>query len=343
MGRHGYGTFDRRKKQWKVRSKYFSLAATVGQLERHFGLPIPPTKRGSKAFWIKFLFSHFRKPTQHLNLLQEEIHKYYESFEQRGRKRQDILRYLGLFQEIAGNIPISEINVAHYRRFFKALQELGYSPITIRNARFLINGFLKTMASNFGLTFPFLHSPEFSFSANPRADITYYSQEQLNLCLRETRDFARIVFLFGINCGFYPSDIASIRPEHVHRGRLIKGRAKNMRYGVQHGAIGNWKLWPETQEMLPLLWEKKPSLFALRAAYLRFASEHNVPPSKYLRKTGAYLLQLHFGEEVSKLLYRAEATGIHYSSYVKLDEAHFAKLDAGLDWLRDYVMGKVKD
>jgi hypothetical protein len=338
MGRHGYGTFDTKKAQWKVRTRYLNCKATVRQLEQHFQTPIPRTKRGSRPYWLKFLFSHYR-PSLVLQYpyLAEEIHNYYKTFSSHGAKRPDILRCLTPFLAIVGNIPLNRINSSHYRSFFQSLCSKGYSQTTLYNYRILLNAFLKSLCSNHNLSFPFITSKEFTFSPSS-SPITYYTQEQLAFAMKHTTNNARLVFLFGINCGLYPSDIEEILPEHIHNGYLIKGRSKNKRYGVQKGAIGRWKLWPETLAMLPYLFARKRTRYVLRNAYLHFASRHNLPPSKYLRKTGAYLLQLHFDEETSRILYRAEATGTHYTSYVALDDAQYKKLDAALDWLRSYIL-----
>lgn len=69
-------------------------------------------------------------------------------------------------------------------------------------------------------------------------------------------------------------------------------------------------------------------------------SIHRVAGVMALRKTVAQWIQEVSGEEESRILYRAEGYGTHYSSYVcNLTAAQVEKLDKALDKVREKVFG----
>ncbi len=55
VAKHGNGTYDHDKRQWKVRTKEVKLSATIAQLCRAFKIDIPASEDGSRPYWRKYL------------------------------------------------------------------------------------------------------------------------------------------------------------------------------------------------------------------------------------------------------------------------------------------------
>ena len=73
--------------------------------------------------------------------------------------------------------------------------------------------------------------------------------------------------------------------------------------------------------------------------YMKLREKYDLPEAMALRKTVAQWVQELAGEEESKVLYRAEGYGTHYSSYVcNLTPGQVAKLDRALDAVRAKIL-----
>jgi hypothetical protein len=55
MAKHGNGTCDADKKQWKVRTKELKASATIRQLAEMFGEDLPNDERKTRPYWLKYL------------------------------------------------------------------------------------------------------------------------------------------------------------------------------------------------------------------------------------------------------------------------------------------------
>lgn len=55
MARHGNGTYDHSKQQWKVRTKELKASATIRQLRKMFKEEIPASERESRPYWLRYL------------------------------------------------------------------------------------------------------------------------------------------------------------------------------------------------------------------------------------------------------------------------------------------------
>jgi len=55
MARHGNGTYDHDKRQWKVRTQGLKASATIKQLVEMFRVEVPASERESRPFWLRYL------------------------------------------------------------------------------------------------------------------------------------------------------------------------------------------------------------------------------------------------------------------------------------------------
>ena len=281
-----------------------------------------------------------------------EAKTYIDSYKKKDNKQwYDIQRATDLFLEATGHIRLTEITVQHYRRFLEILdreqQAEGWTQRTKQNRQRIIHTFLKHLeADRDDLRFPFVRNKKYRIHTPP-PDQTKYELAQVKLALQHATGLQRVGLLLGLNCGFYWSDIAELQAKHCDESHVTKARAKNKRDGVQKGFMSKWKLWPETLAVLqhghdPQKERKQYKLYRgqLERAYQQLRDKYGLPEHMALRKTVAQWIQELTGEEESRILYRAEGYGTHYSSYVcNLTDAQVAKLDKALDMVRAKVFG----
>lgn len=283
--------------------------------------------------------------------LKVEIDSYIEGYKKKGNKQwYDIKRALDLLYEATGHVRLTEITLDHYRRFLELLdreqKSEGWSQQTKQNRQRVVHTFLKNLEADRGLWFPFIRNKKYQIDVPPVVQ-TKYELEQVKLALQHATGDQRLALLLGLNCGFYWSDIAELQPKHFDGSHITKARAKNKRGGVQKGFMSRWKLWPETVGVLKYGFdpdaqkeEYKQYRGRLERAYQQLRGKYNLPEHMALRKTVAQWIQEVSGEEESRILYRAEGYGTHYSSYVcNLTAAQVEKLDKALDKVREKVFG----
>jgi hypothetical protein len=432
MAKHGNGTYDHEKQQWKVRTKEVRASATIRQLREMFKEEIPASERESRPYWLRYLkairqqvalrqadeeleaaklmfadrepgaYSPFEKdpvtgevrrkkpiageilpilngtaqaldpntsgaardtvlaelqrkinpPVPDTESLKKEIETYVARYKKKKNKQwYDIQRALDLFFEATGNISLKAIDVHHYRKFLEFLdreqQEHKWTDRTKQNRQRVVHTFLKHLECDHeDLRFPFIRNKKYRIHTPPPEQIKY-TLEQVRLALQHATGLQRVGLMFGLNCGFYWSDIAELQPKHFDGTHITKARAKNKRDGVQKGFMSKWKLWPEAVEVLqygfdPVTQRKDYKAYRgrLERAYQQLREKFDLPEQMALRKTVAQWIQELAGEEESRILYRAEGYGTHYDSYVcNLTPDQVGKLDRALDKVREKIFG----
>jgi len=284
--------------------------------------------------------------------LQAEMSAYIDTYKKKDNKQwYDIKRALDLFLEATGHIRLTDITVQHYRTFLDILdreqQKEEWTQRTKQNRQRIVHTFLEHLESDHEeLRFPFIRNRKYQISVPPPEQIKY-TLEQVKLALQHATGLQRVGLMFGLNCGFYWSDIAELQQKHFDGTHVTKARAKNKRDGVQKGFMSKWKLWPETVEVLQYGFDPetqrkdyKQLRGRLERAYQQLREKYDLPEHMALRKTVAQWIQELAGEEESRILYRAEGYGTHYSSYVcNLAPDQVAKLDKALDKVREKIFG----
>lgn len=283
--------------------------------------------------------------------LKVEIDSYIEGYKKKGNKQwYDIKRALDLLYEATGHVRLTEIMLDHYRKFLELLdreqKSEGWSQRTKQNRQRIVHTFLKNLEADRGLWFPFIRNKKYQIDVPP-VEQTKYELEQVKVALQHATGDQRLALLLGLNCGFYWTDIAELQPKHFDGTHITKARAKNKRGGVQKGFMSRWKLWPETVDVLEFGYDPdtqtkdcKAYRGRLEREYQQLREKYNLPEHMALRKTVAQWIQEVAGEEESRVLYRAEGYGTHYSSYVcNLSAAQVEKLDKALDKVRAKMFG----
>jgi hypothetical protein len=232
---------------------------------------------------------------------------------------------LDIFQEITGNIPVQDINVAHYEQYLHKIDSYPtWGDTTKYNAQNLLKTFLKGIESDFAnCNFGFVRNKLYN-RRNPMGKKLQYTEEQLKIALEHATGRARTGLLLGMNCGFYWGDITTLKPEHIQGEYIIRPRQKNIDKSNLHG---QWRLWEATKQAIQF----GLSNWQLEEAYRQLRLAHNLPVHKAVRKAIAQIIQDEIGEEEARL-YRCEnVSGTHGRNYiVSYTPAQVAKLDAAL-------------
>jgi integrase len=170
----------------------------------------------------------------------------------------------------------------------------------------------------------------------------FFTPEQIALLLKHADDRMKLCILLGLNCGFYPSDIGSLRLRHVKRDgvpRIEKIRAKT-------GVPGRWELWPETFALIDRVYTPNADelivlsdrgkaiatdrqnylarlFFTLRSdvrvAVKKKGGTFECPEFKFLRHTAANAIKEVAGSEVSE-------TFLAHKELLKLQSTYTARL-----------------
>jgi integrase len=299
----------------------------------------PETSEGARRFLLQRLQERICPEIPKKESLKEEAVGYIQTYKAKGGKQHyDINTSISFFLEAAGDIKLSDIDVSHYRAFLTILdreeKERKWTPRTKQNRQRHVHTFLKFLEADHNLVFSFIRNKKYRMEVPP-VEQTKYTLEQVKVALANAEGIARTVLLLGLNCGFYASDIIELKPEHFDGTYITKARAKNKRNGVQKGFVGKWKLWPETIAALQYGLKTKDC----EREYMKLREKYDLPEAMALRKTVAQWVQELAGEEESRVLYRAEGYGTHYTSYVcNLTPGQVAKLDRALDAVREKIL-----
>lgn len=170
----------------------------------------------------------------------------------------------------------------------------------------------------------------------------FFASGQIALLLKHADDRLKLCILLGLNCGFYPSDIGSLRLRHVKRDgtpRIEKIRSKT-------GVPGRWSLWPETLALIDRVYTANAEGFIVRsdrgAAIATDRQNHLArlfrdlrnrvtkdaesrggtfacPEFKFLRHTAANVIKEIAGGEVSE-------TFLAHKELLKLQSTYTARL-----------------
>lgn len=406
-GRHGFGTYDRSTKTWKLRTKELRADASIRKLSQRFGIDLPADERATYPYWRKYLDEvravsvlkdretrlaiaqllfdtggnptllaefeqnpitgkiQFRVPLDpeverlanmayigdyagmasvlkkheipKTESLRAEVEQAIERSKKKGGQGWYSVRlYLNFFADSCGkDIRLSDISVLQYREFLKNLDaNEKWNATTKHSAKKKVDIFLRRVEADHNLAYGFLRNKDYRLQC-PEGRKAQWTVDEVRKALATATGVARAYLLLGLNCGFYPSDIAALTPDKFDGSHINAGRVKNRKHGASP-FVGSWKLWPETVAALQYgLTEQK-----LGKAFTKFREEEKLPEGSDLRKTVGQLLQDHVSEEVARL-YRCEKVGgVHGSHYIRFSDEQKAKLDAGLDVIREMLFGK---
>jgi integrase len=179
-------------------------------------------------------------------------------------------------------------------------------------------------------------------------EVTPWTLEQVQAVFNNATDRTKLYVLMSLNCGCYPSDIATLKRDHVNwkKRRITRPRSKTK----NGGKVISWKLWPSTFRLLKqeatengnfvLLGQNGRPLVndhikadgklgatnavtsALKRVYKKLGLELQ---TKGLRKTSASLLETHLEYRylVDDFLAHSPRTQTkrHYTAGLSLDDA----------------------
>jgi hypothetical protein len=232
---------------------------------------------------------------------------------------------LELFQSITGNIPVQEINVAHYEAYLRKIASYPtWSDITKHAALNTLKTFLRGIEADIpGCSFGFVKNKLYD-RRKPEGQKIQYTEEQLRIALAHATGRARMGLLLGMNCGFIWSDMVTLKPEHLQGNYMIRIRQKN---ATKTDLCGQWRLWSETKQHIQF----GLSHFQLEDAFRKLRKEHSLPIHKAIRKGIVQIIQDEIGEDAARL-YRCEnVSGTHGRNYVRsYTPPQVERLDAAL-------------
>jgi integrase len=243
-------------------------------------------------------------------------------------------QHLEFFLEQAGNVPLTEIDVPHYRAFMAALAaHETWGERSKVNAQRAVHTFLRRMENDHGklnLRFGFIKNSEYILS-EPDGEKKTWAYEEVQTALRHATGAARCALLLGLNCGFYRSDIAALTAEKFD-GKFIHAVRKKNEH-KKKPFVGSWALWSETVAALQFgLTEAQ-----IDSAFNRLREEHGLPEQSDLRKTTQQWLDENTSEEIARMFRGEKPPGNHGKFYSKFTDAQRDKLAAALDKVRVWL------
>lgn len=279
-------------------------------------------------------------------MLRAEIASWVESRKAKGHKGWlEHRRYCGIFAECVGSdIPLSEITVEHYRTFFDRLATEFESDRTRRNARQLVDQFLRNCeADHNGLRFGFVGNSKYRIDvADP--EIRQWTPEEIKTALATATGAARFVILAGLNFGANLVDLYEEFNDKNKDGslrwdgeRIVSVRGKHLWKKTQK--LGEWKAWPETVEAMQ--WGLTES--QLRTAFNRWRKSSGLAQDispKGLRSASSQWIFDNFGDEAMRLYRGEKVSGVAGRSYIRLSDAQRGKLDTVLAAYHAHLFGQ---
>lgn len=204
-----------------------------------------------------------------------------------------------------------------------------------------------------------LKSRELSFKADDDKEIIVPSVADVRALLAELPPRLKCYCMLALNCAFTNIDVANLKKSQLDmvRGRLVRKRGKTKRF--DRVPTVDYKLWPETLELLRQCWSEDPvwALTSLSGTQLYTIGadgekkdlvgqqwrrpgrdgEGQTIPFKMFRKVGATILESHAHYGRYKIHYLGHAANtVADKNYAKPSVELF---DTILDWLREAVMG----
>ncbi len=269
----------------------------------------------------------------------------------------EIQLFMPSLVKIIGN-DIDAINEESVKVFWGHLTATGLGQSSRKKLMGFFRRFVRYLWEHEGITLPKnLDSELFKVKVTTRA-VKTWPLATVRAVLEKLKPNLKLYALLGLNCGFTNMDIANINKGAVdlEKGRLVHKRIKT--HEQSSVPTVEYKLWPETVELLGKFQSKHPDLFLVSMkgtplvstvydkegeAHLkdmvvqqwrRYAADLPIK-LKNFRSIGATLLEEHavYGRYASHFLGHSPKT-IAGKHYVAPSQNNF---DEALDWLREQV------
>jgi hypothetical protein len=287
----------------------------------------------SDEYELKILETLKPKPIERKESLQAEIAHYIDVFKQKKHGEwYQVQQALDIFESIAGNISVKDIDHEHFRQFIdKVRKHPEWSETTKNKIRSYLVRFLKMLSAIHRIHVGYITLPEYRILKGiPKKQ--QYTFEQLQTALQHATGIARTSLLLALNCGFYNGDIVELKPEHINGNYLKKHRNKNAY--KRPLMVGCWYLWSETRKHLQFGITDRE----ITREYTKLRQQYDLPEFKALRKT---IIQRLFDTDTLEVarLYRCEpVAGCIGTSYVKsYTPEQVKKLEEGLKRVAEWL------
>lgn len=223
----------------------------------------------------------------------------------------DIRTAVTLLTNITGDIPPDQVTVHHYRQVRqKIISNPDWGATTKANVAAIIRGFLRRVEADHNLTcYGFLNNRDYLIK-RPKGKKEQYTLDQVKTALKHATGDVRFALLIGLNTGGYMGDVASMTPDMIHDGYLIRSRDKQDH--LDEPVVGCWLLWEETKRLLRFGLKNKN----ISARYSQFAKKHGLPSHKALRKTTSQLMHEAGHREASRLFKCRDVDGVDGGYYI---------------------------
>lgn len=220
---------------------------------------------------------------------------------------------VNLFTGITGDIRPDQVTVHHFREAHnKITSHPSWGKTTQANMDRIIREFLHQIEADHNLTcYGFLSNKAYRIK-RPKGQRQQYTRDQVMTALQHATGDIRTALLIGLNTGGYIGDIATMTPDMIKDGHLI--RCRNKLSHKDNPIVGSWLLWDETRRHLTFRLKARK----LQEQFSMFAKRHGIPPHKALRKTVAQVIHDAGWPEASRL-YRGEATKGNHGDYYICD------------------------
>ena len=143
---------------------------------------------------------------------------------------------------IGEGTPVENINERVIENYMLYLGDKG-SKIKKRTRMIC---FVKYLAAQRLISLP-LNLDEIKFETGA-PDIKHFPTKELGTILAESEGFLKCALHLMANCGMTQRDIATLTPEMIQDGYIVRKRSKKA--NVKNATESKWKLWPETQRLI---------------------------------------------------------------------------------------------